>query len=290
MISSLASAIPAFPIDKVEGWISDTLPVPLHVFGLVVAIGVIIGAEIARRHSWRYNVHDDDFRGLSLTVVVTGFIGAHVFDVLFYQWDDFMKDPMLIVKIWAGISSYGGFIGGALGFFGYTWFRRLNTGLFADSIMLGLLPGFTIGRLACTLASDHVGSETSFVLGFDYPAMRLFGFNGPVRLHNLGFYELLYLIPVCAIVLWLGFRSKKRLAAGSLAVLTGLLYAPVRFALDYLRFDKSDPRYLSLTFAQWMSIVAFIAAGYVFLQLRKHGKPAPTSAELGDKVGGRLTA
>lgn len=288
MLSTLAAAIPAFPIDRVEKWISDTLPLPLHVFGLVVAIGVIIGAEIARRHSWRFNVHDDDFRGLSLTVVVTGFIGAHVFDVLFYQWDDFMRDPMLIVKVWAGISSYGGFIGGIFGFFCYTWYKKLNAGLFADSIMVGFVPGFTIGRIACTLASDHVGSETSFVLGFDYPAMHGFGFSGPVRLHNLGFYELLYLLPVCAILLWLGFGSKKRLPAGFIAALTGVLYAPVRFFLDYLRFDKSDPRYLSLTFAQWMSIVALIVAVVVLLRLHKRGKPAPTSAELGNAVGGRL--
>ena len=39
-----------------------------------------------------------------------------------------------------------------------------------------------------------------------------------------------------------------------ITALTGLFYAPVRFLLDFLRFNpEADPRYLGLTFAQWVS-------------------------------------
>ena len=63
-------------------------------------------------------------------------------------------------------------------------------------------------------------------------------------------------MPVNALVLWLAFRpGEKRLATrGLIAVLTGMLYAPVRFFLDFLRPEETDPRYLGLTFAQWASI------------------------------------
>jgi phosphatidylglycerol:prolipoprotein diacylglycerol transferase len=295
----------------------------IQVFGMLVATGVLVGAELCRRYSLRYGVDDDDLRKLTGWVVVTGFIGAHVFDVLAYQSEELSDHPLLLVQLWKGISSYGGFIGGSLGFAFYVWHRRFRPGLMADVIMVGLLPGFTIGRIGCSIVHDHIGRATDFFLGFDYPQQALWdrfcperidkagnvlsGLSHPhcaldqvtggglpdlgphadaiTRAHNLGFYELIYLIPVCAVVLSLAF-SKKRLPAGLLAVLVGVFYAPVRFFFEFLRLNQSDPRYAGLTFAQWASIFAFGVAGYTLMRLIQSGKPAPLDAELGDKVGG----
>jgi hypothetical protein len=102
-----------------------------------------------------------------------------------------------------------------------------------------------------------------------------------IKAWNLGLIEFLYLIPVNAFILWLAFRPKKsdepaksgRPNAGMLTVLTGILYAPVRFFLDYLRPEDSDPRHWGLTFAQWVSIVAFGVACYVLFRIMKNGEP-----------------
>jgi hypothetical protein len=71
-------------------------------------------------------------------------------------------------------------------------------------------------------------------------------------------------------------------------VLGGLLYAPVRFFLDFLRPEESDPRYGGLTFAQWASILFFAAAGYAAFRVLQSGKPAdivaPTSGEAQRKL------
>ena len=71
-------------------------------------------------------------------------------------------------------------------------------------------------------------------------------------------------------------------------MLTGVLYAPVRFFLDYLRPEGTDPRYLGFTFAQWASLLAFGAALYLAVRVLKNGKPAeviaPTSAEAQEKL------
>ena len=71
-------------------------------------------------------------------------------------------------------------------------------------------------------------------------------------------------------------------------VLTGLLYAPVRFGLDFLRPEETDPRYLGLTFAQWASFVVFGAAAYVAVRIHTSGQPAetltPTSGEAQRKL------
>jgi phosphatidylglycerol:prolipoprotein diacylglycerol transferase len=270
---------------------------PIESFGIIVAAGVLIGAALLRRYAEWHGVEDDHIRGLTGWITITGFIGAHVFDVLAYQWNDLMKDPLLLVKLWLGISSYGGFIGGALGFAIYVWWKRLPVRLMADIALVGLLPAFSIGRIGCTAVSDHVGAALKdpdawyAFLAMDYPRTATFNANvahlfqqhpdagDTIRAWNLGLVELAYLIPVNAVVLWLAFRSSRRMPAGFIAVLVGLLYAPVRFFMDYLRPENSDPRHFGLTFAQWSSILAFGVSVYVAGRILKNGKPAATIAK-----------
>jgi phosphatidylglycerol:prolipoprotein diacylglycerol transferase len=274
-------------------------PLPIQVFGLIVAVGVLIGASVMRRYSDRHGGDDDDLRGLTGWVTVCGFIGAHVFDVLAYQPELLKSDPIILLKLWEGISSYGGFLGGAMGFAFYVWWKRLSPGMWADATAIGLLVAFSIGRIGCTIVHDHIGAPGGGAFGFDYPwkalearhldaeFLRLGHKPGEVvHAWNLGLMELLYLIPVNITVLWLAFKGKPR-SAGFLAVLVGLLYAPVRFFLEFLRLNDSDPRYLGMTFAQWCSITAFAVCGYAAMQLIKRGKPAPLKAELGGRPGGR---
>ena len=280
---------------------------PIQSFGIIVAAGVLIGAALLRRYAEWHGVSDDHIRGLTGWITVTGFIGAHVFDVLAYQWRDFMRDPVLILKVWSGISSYGGFLGGAVGFFVYVWWKRLPARLMADIAIIGLLPAFSIGRIGCTVVSDHIGAVIenrdawySF-FGMEYPhdlnmdAIHYLIAHNPehtkgatILAWNLGFVEFAYLVPVNALLLWLAFRSSKRMPAGFITVLSGVLYAPVRFFLDYLRPPNSDPRHFGFTFAQWASFLAFAGAVYFAMRVLRGGKPAETVTKTSGEAQARL--
>lgn len=270
-----ASALPYFTVPHIP----LVFGLKIEPFGVLVALGVVLGSRILDKYAAWHRASEDDTRGLTWWLIISGFLGAHLFDVLAYQYEKMLEDPLLLVKIWSGISSYGGFIGGAIGYTLFIWWKRLAPRLWADIAAVGLLPAFSIGRIGCTLVHDHPGSPTTSSLGFDYPLSftQHLGFNAPMRLHNLALYELAYLVFVNAIILGLAFRKSKRLPAGFLAALLGVLYAPVRFFLDYLRLDTTDPRYFSLTFAQWSSILAFAVALYVSVQVLKNGKPALTT-------------
>src|SRR5687767_12324662 len=98
---------------------------PIQGFGIIVAVGVLIGAAILRRYGEWHGVSDDHIRGLTGWITICGFLGAHIFDVVAYEWPRLMKDPLLILKVWDGISSYGGLLGGAGGFALYVWWKRL---------------------------------------------------------------------------------------------------------------------------------------------------------------------
>ncbi len=290
-----ALGLPYFHLGSID------VGLPIQSFGMIVAAGVLIGAALLRRYAEWHGVDDEHIRGLTGWITVTGFIGAHLFDVIAYQWHDLEQNPILIVELWKGISSYGGFLGGAAGFAFYVWWKRLPARLMADIAIVGLLPAFSIGRIGCTVVSDHIGaavdaSKWYAALAMDYPrnlnmeaVQNLVASHpgtGPMTAWNLGLIEFLYLVPVNALVLWLAFRGpspkeweegKKtahRLPTGLIPVLAGLFYAPVRFFLEFLRPDETDPRYLGMTFAQWVSIVAFAAAAYVALRVLRTGKAA----------------
>jgi phosphatidylglycerol---prolipoprotein diacylglyceryl transferase len=292
---TLSTSIPFFRLGELD------VGLPIQAFGVIVAVGVLIGAGLLRRYAEWHGVSDDHIRGITGWVTVTGFIGAHVFDVLAYQWGDFMREPILILQVWKGISSYGGFLGGAFGFFFYVWWKRLPARLMADTVIIGLLVAFSIGRIGCTVVSDHIGaavdpSKWYAVLAMDYPrhlnlahlAETYPGTSEYIRAWNLGLIELLYLIPVNLFLLWLAFRPAKangtakdgkekwidRIPSGLITVLVGVFYAPVRFFLDFLRPEETDPRYLGMTFAQWISILAFAGAAAFAMKVLRGGKPA----------------
>ena len=284
---------------------------PIQSFGVIVAVGVLIGAGLLRRYGEWHGVSDEHIRGLTGWITVSGFIGAHVFDVIAYQWDELMNNPLLFVELWKGISSYGGFLGGAVGFAIYVWWKRQPPRLYADIAIVGLLPAFSIGRIGCTVVSDHIGAAVDRAawyagLAMNYPddpahrdltlapILQLSDSNHSlivdkhVLAWNLGLVEFLYLVPVNALILYLAFRSSKRPNAGLLIVLTGMLYAPVRFFLDFLRPEDTDPRYLGLTFAQWASFLVFGAAAYVALKIFKTGQPAEVLTKTSGEMQQRL--
>ena len=288
----------------------DKLGIPIQAFGVIVAIGVLIGAALLRRYAEWHGVSDDHIRGLTGWITVSGFIGAHVFDVVAYQWHDLVKDPVLLIKLWKGISSYGGFLGGAVGFAMYVWWKRLPVRLMADIAIVGLLPAFSIGRIGCSVVSDHLGARAdsdawySF-LAMDYPykdgvhdgvsgLAQLFQQNpdaqtaGAIQAWNLGLVEFIYLIPVNLLVLWLAFRPAKRMPAGFVTVLAGIFYAPVRFFMDYLRPENSDPRHLGFTFAQWASILAFGVSVYAASKIMRGGAAAETVTRTSGEAQAKL--
>jgi phosphatidylglycerol---prolipoprotein diacylglyceryl transferase len=294
--------------------------IPIQSFGVIVAAGVLIGAALLRRYAEWHGVSDDHIRGLLAWVTITGFIGAHQFDMIAYNWDKigdttiqtppswwFLGEKLWIqnwplpLKLWEGISSFGGFIGGAMGFAFYVWWKRLDWRLMADVTIVGLLVAFSSGRIGCTVVSDHVGSAVDpsnwyAALAMDYPRVKNIahlaehypGTSEYIRAWNLGLLEFLYLVPVNVAILWLAFRSSKRPNAGFLTVMTGVLYAPVRFFLDFLRLPEGDPRYFGLTFAQWAAIFAFGAAIALALRVFKNGKPAETVGATSGEVQRRL--
>jgi phosphatidylglycerol---prolipoprotein diacylglyceryl transferase len=254
-------------------------PVTIYAFGVLVAAAMLAGAHLAVRRCRREGLDASIALDLVFYALVAGLLAAHLVAVLAYFPGEVARNPLMLLKIWENISSFGG-IFGAL--FGIWLFLRLKApGMpartkwkYLDAIAFAFPFGWAIGRLGCTLAHDHPGAITRFPLGvslatpeaqayirYYYEAAgRAAELPAASRLsemafHNLGWYEFLYTLLVIIPAFLLADRKPR--PAGYYPALFALLYIPARFGMDFLRV--SDALYLGLTPGQYMAAAAFAA-------------------------------
>lgn len=281
-------------------------PLRLCAFGFIVAASVLAGLELGRRRFRHLGLDAGVGESLAWYAIVGGFLGAHLFSIIFYFPEKLADDPLLLLRVWEDISSFGGIIGGFLGIL--LFFRRklpnadASTRLAYLDVAAFVFPvSLMIGRIACTFAHDHPGTITRFPLAISLEradarayiaavyenAGRVAELPPPdvlstMGFHDLGWYEFLYLAAVVVpLTLWWGGTSRR---PGFFLGAFALLYAPVRFALDFLRV--SDARYVGLTPAQFAALAILFAA---VLQLRRwsRGARAPASRSgVGDTLTG----
>jgi phosphatidylglycerol:prolipoprotein diacylglycerol transferase len=231
-----------------NGHLFDIGGLPIHLFGVLVAIGVIVGDRVVVAQGAKRGIDARDAKFMNARIVIGGFIVAHLVSVIFYFPERIKESPLVLFNIWAGLSSFGGFLGALIAFIYYTKKEQIPRLPYADSVALGLSVGWIFGRTGCFTAHDHPGRHTSFFLSVRYP-------DG--ARHDLGLDELLFTIVMTAILF--AYARKPR-PPGHIIGLAALMYAPVRFGLDFLRATdvaRPDLRYAGLTPAQWACLGTF---------------------------------
>jgi phosphatidylglycerol:prolipoprotein diacylglycerol transferase len=276
------AAIPFFELRVYDLNVPGVGVIPIDPWATFVCIGFVVGLEIARWRAIRLGLDVRDIVDGAVFTVLSGFLFAHVFTVLFYFPERLREDGVLsILKVWEGFSSTGGFAGAVVGAWVFYRFVRKRPALrHADVICYGFPFGWFFGRIGCGVVHDHVGAITTFPLAMDFD--RGFGpwltgstFVDGIR-HELGLYEAMLTIPICALFLWWGRTDRP---AGFFLGWFGALYAPVRFVLDGLRntdLGHQDARYLGLTPAQYGMIVLLVASVAFLVRLHRPARPPVT--------------
>lgn len=144
------------------------LPLPLAMFGIFVAIAMMVAGACLRRELRRLHVEArigtarvkavevaphtlvSDF---SVVVLLAGVLGARLFHIL-ENGALFLADPLSMIFSRSGFSVFGGLIFGAAA--GAVLLRRwkLGTRPFLDAIAPAMMLGYAIGRLGCQISGD----------------------------------------------------------------------------------------------------------------------------------------
>ena len=231
------------------------LPIPLpgggtfhlHAFGVLVAIGFWVGGNVAQGRARRMGDDAEAINRLIGWLVVGTFVGGHVGYGLMYEPEAYFADPWLWLQFWKGLSSMGGFfVCVPLAIFFFVR-EKLSVWRYLDHLAHGMAIGWFFGRMGCFSAHDHPGSVTDFWLGV-YGICR----DNPdrsVACHDAGLYEALWSLAMFVVLKVVDRRGGWR--DGSQVLLLGLSYGPVRFLLDELRPESTDPTYGPFTPGQY---------------------------------------
>ena len=163
--------------DLVEAATGFALPLPLPMFGLFVALAVVVSSACLRRELHRlYKAGaigaatmrarrnadtgvalavppQDIVSDLALTVTLAGIVGARLFHILEHL-DLFVVDPWSMIFNRSGLSVFGGLIVGMIA--GLIQVRRWKLPLrpLLDAVAPALMLGYGIGRIGCQVAGD----------------------------------------------------------------------------------------------------------------------------------------
>ncbi|MEM9693385.1 MAG: prolipoprotein diacylglyceryl transferase family protein [Myxococcota bacterium] len=261
-------------------------------FGTLVAIGVYVGSWLTMRRARERGLDTQKLSDFIFYVVAIGFVISHVFDAITYHPETVKADPLYLLKVWDGLSSFGGFLGASIG--ALVWKKRKGENIleFVDVCVSAFPLAWVFGRTGCSVVHDHPGALSNAWFAVKYPADRLQeGFAGR---YDLGLIEMVLTVPlaIACSVLW---RREPFRPHGFYIALTLTAYAPVRFLLDFLRVQPDDRvfggavdnRYGGLTPAQWMCFVALALGLYYLNKIRgaEYVPNAPLDPELEKEVG-----
>ena len=267
-------------------------PLTLHPFGLLVATGVILGTYLATRRARQRGLDLEKLNSFITWMLVAGFLGGHMLDQIFYHPHELVKDPLSLFKLWTGLSSFGGFVGALIGIVLWKYFESVPWGRvpflgftipkyrrrpitmpilpFADLILSVFPVAWVFGRSGCSVVHDHPGmrAEPGTLLAVSFPdhntivslqkATGIQLLDGGHPQFDLGLLEMMFTVILATL---LALTWSKKLTTGSYVAATALCYAPVRFAMDFIRVrdvDQADPRYGAFTPAQWMCVALFV--------------------------------
>lgn len=242
--------------------------VPLHAYGFVMAVAILVAARIGRRE-WVRRGHDaNEFSDLVAWIVVAGILGARIYHVV-SDYQLFVDRPLRVVQIWnGGLSIWGAVAGGAVAVAVLARRRHLDVLDLVDSIAPGLVLGQAIGRWGNWFNQELFGEPTSLPWGLLIdPAHRPRGYEQFATFHPTFLYESLWAILVFVVLIWMDRRLK--LAKGQVCAAYIALYTAGRFVLENMRIDPAHtigPMRLNA----WVSLGLFLfgVAWFVWLGRR----------------------
>lgn len=201
-------------------------PIPVHWYGIIIALSVIAGYIVAKRLGKQFGYENNIFDDFLFLVLPAALIGARLWFVLF-NLDYYTANPGKIIAVWeGGLAIHGGVLAGIAVALIWTRVKKLNFFRFADIASPALILGQAIGRWANYVNQEAYGIPT------DLPwAM----FIASEYRHPTFLYESLWnLLIFFALYYYLGTRPK----SGRVFALYLIGYSVGRFFIEALRTDS----------------------------------------------------
>ena len=260
-------SFPSLGIEVNPARVLEVGPMTIHYYGLIIAIGLLLGATYACKRGKEFGLKEDDILDGFLWVTPLAILCARIYYVVF-SWADYRDDPISALYIWeGGIAIYGSVLGAILGMWILCRVKKLKFTTVLDLILVAFLIGQSIGRWGNFMNREAFGAATDSFLRMGLFNTRT---NAWEYYHPTFLYESMW--NAVGFVL-LHFLSKKRRYDGQMALGYAAWYGLGRAWIEGLRVDSLwwGPFRVS----QVLAAVTCIAAVAILLwQSRKRHDPA----------------
>ena len=269
-------------IPSPDNGVIDIGPIPIHAYGLLLAIGVLVAAWIAERRWLARGFDRKAFNEMAIWIVVGGVVGARVYHVI-SDYQLFTHDWLRAFEIWrGGLSIWGVLAGGAIAVIVMTRIKHVETLVLFDCIAPGLLAAQAIGRWGNYFNQELFGGPTKLPWGLEIsPANRPPGYLNVSTFHPTFLYESLYCLFLLGVVLLVERRF--RLKKGQMLALYLATYTFGRFFFENLRVDPANEIF-GVRVNSWVSAIVCIFGVAWFVWLGRRGSEYPPDTVPADGV------
>lgn len=245
-------------------------PVPLHMYGLMIALGVVVAAKVGRTRYVKRGGDGEAFDSIGFWGVVGGVIGARLYHVI-TDYQLFEGHWERSIQIWrGGLGIWGAVVGGALAVFVVARRRHVDFAPIADAVVPGLAFAQGIGRWGNWFNQELFGEPSTLPW-----AVEIDRAHRPVEYINERTFQPTFLYES----LWcvaLGFAlialdRKFKFARGQLFALYAAGYTMFRFVMEEMRVDPAHT-IGPLRINAWVSILVFVFSVGVFLYLGRRAR------------------
>ncbi len=258
-------------------------PLPIHAYGLMIALGVLAAVWLmGRRVEAAGTATAEDVSYMAVRAVIAGVIGARLYHVI-TDWEKFSHDLGRIPQIWkGGLGIPGGVLAGTLV---GLWAMRQRGRSVAAMLTAGApaVPlAQAIGRIGNWFNQELFGRPTTLPWALTIHDDHLpAGYPSGTTFHPTFLYEVLWNLALCGLLLLIDRRV--RLRPGRLFAVYVLGYGIGRFWIEGLRIDPAKSGG-GLRLNQWMALaIAAGAAAFLAIDWFRHrttpaGPPAEPAA------------
>lgn len=231
---------------------------------LAIALAIVLSCVRAHRRgqSW------EDLLSIAVVAVLFGIVGSKLLYIFvtysLKEIGEKFSSQGISFFLNSGVVFYGGLLGGILGALVGARIFKKKLVCYCDAIVPTLPLAHAIGRMGCFCAGCCYGRETDSWIGMCFPHS-VSGLSDSVRVIPTQLIESGANLLVFAFLIW--FTRKRRKGYTSLFVYL-MIYAVVRFIIEYLRGDDYRGIFGSFSTSQWISMGLF-ALGIVGLILTR---------------------
>jgi prolipoprotein diacylglyceryl transferase len=243
-------------IPSPEHGVIDIGPLQLHMYGLMLAIGILVAGWIAQKRWRAWGYPENTITEIAIPVVIGGVLGARIYHLFTgYSWDS--GGIVGALKIWeGGLSIWGAVGGGLIAVVIMAHVKHVDFYALADAIAPGLVIAQAIGRWGNWFNQELYGRPTKLPWGLeiDHPPAR---YAGEKTFHPTFLYESLWCLAVFGLLVWAErrFRIKRgQTFAGYIA-----LYTFGRIFFEAMRSDPAS-EILGVRFNLLLSAALCVAA------------------------------